>query len=103
MISITLTTPCFEPLAKPHFKKRKVGFAEVYIIFLIFDRKYRLWVLVGLVEAVLTSPHNLYLNRDKENIIIFHPKNAIFRAMKEGYILHGFVNVISTLTYQHKM
>ena len=35
----------FDPL-KPHFFIVKLGFAGVYIIFLIFARKHRLWVLI---------------------------------------------------------
>ena len=35
----------FDPL-KPHFYIVKLGFTEVYIIFLISAQKYRLWVLV---------------------------------------------------------
>ena len=35
----------FDPL-KPHFYIVKLGFTGVYIIFLIFAQKHRLWVLV---------------------------------------------------------
>ena len=35
----------FDPL-KPHFYTVKLGFTEVYIIFLISDQKHRLWVLI---------------------------------------------------------
>ena len=35
----------FDPL-RPHFYIVKVGFTEVYIIFLISAQKHRLWVLV---------------------------------------------------------
>ena len=38
----------FDPL-KPHFYIVKLGFTGVYIIFLIFARKHRLWVLVRTV------------------------------------------------------
>ena len=41
---------------KPHFYIVKLGFTGVYIIFLIYAQKHRLWVLA---EAVLTSTHNL--------------------------------------------
>ena len=36
----------FDPL-KPHFHIVKLGFTGVYIIFLIFAQKHRMWVLVG--------------------------------------------------------
>ena len=53
----------FTPL-KPHFYIEKLGFAGVYLFFLIFDPKHRLWVLVRTAmarqfEAVLTCTHNL--------------------------------------------
>ena len=35
----------FDPL-KPHFYIVKLGFAGVYIIFLISAKKHRLWILV---------------------------------------------------------
>ena len=44
--NITKTRLCnFDPL-KPHFYIVKLGFAGVYIIFLISAQKHRLWVLV---------------------------------------------------------
>ena len=55
---ITITKTClynFDTI-KPHFYIVKLGFTGVYIIFLIFAQKHRLWVLS---EAVLTSTHNL--------------------------------------------
>ena len=48
----------FDP-HKPHFYIVKLGFTGVYIIFFYFNSKHRLWVLV---EAVLTSTHNLCFN-----------------------------------------
>ena len=44
----SITKTClynFDPL-KPHFYIVKLGFTGVYIIFLIFAQKHRLWVLV---------------------------------------------------------
>ena len=40
----------FDPL-KPHFYIVKLGFTEVYIIFLNFAQKHRLWVLVRTASA----------------------------------------------------
>ena len=40
----------FDPL-KPHFYIVKLGFTGVYIIFLIFAQKHRLWVRVRTVSA----------------------------------------------------
>ena len=45
----------FDPL-KPHFYIVKLGFTGLYIIFLIFAQKQKLWVLG---RAVLTSTHNM--------------------------------------------
>ena len=45
---VAITKTClynFNPL-KPHFYIVKLGFTGVYIIFLNFARKHRLWVLV---------------------------------------------------------
>ena len=47
-MKISITKTClynFDPL-KPHFYIIKLGFTGVFIIFLIFARKHRLWVLV---------------------------------------------------------
>ena len=47
-LGISSTKTClynFDPL-KHHFYRVKLGFTGVYIIFLIFARKHRLWVLV---------------------------------------------------------
>ena len=40
----------------------KLGFTEVYIIFLISAQKRRLWV--PLIEVVLMNTHNLFLSRN---------------------------------------
>ena len=50
---IDITKTClynFDPL-KPHFYIVKLGFTEVYIIFLIFAQNYRLCVLVRTASA----------------------------------------------------
>ena len=70
---LSITKTClynFDP-RKPHFYIVELGFTGVYIIFLISAQKHRLWILVRtasrdcgyslepLLEAVLTSTHNL--------------------------------------------
>ena len=62
----------FDPL-KPHFYTVKLGFAGVYIIFLISAQKHRLWVFVR--EAVLTSTHNLCFEQKYEKYLIFLSEN----------------------------
>ena len=52
---------------KPHFYIVKLGFTGVYIIVLISALKHRLWVL----EAVLTSTHNLCFEQKFEKISEF--------------------------------
>ena len=56
---IMLTCLCnIDPLT-PHFHIVKLEFTWVYIIFLIFALKHRLWVLIR-TEAVLTCTRNLF-------------------------------------------
>ena len=67
-LSFTITKTCpynFDPL-KPHFYIVKLGFTEVYIIFLISAQKQRLWVLVRTASAVLTRTHNLCFEQKYE-------------------------------------
>ena len=75
---VTVTKTCmynFDPL-KPHFYIVKLGFTGVYITFLISAQKHRLWVLV---EAVLTSTHNLCFEQKYEkNIGFFLSENFQF-------------------------
>ena len=59
---IRKTCPCNKYPFKPQIYSVKMGFAGVYLFFLIFDPKHRLWVLVrtaSLADAVLTCTHNL--------------------------------------------
>ena len=67
---ITKTYPHkFDPI-KPHFYIVKLRFTGVNIIFLIFARKHRLWVLVR-TEAVLTSTYNLCFEQNNEKYQFF--------------------------------
>ena len=56
-----------DPL-KPHFHIGKLGFTEVYFIFLISALKHRLCILIrtASAEAVLTSTHNLCFEQKYE-------------------------------------
>ena len=56
MLSVITKTYLYnsDPL-KPHFYIVKLGFTGVYIIFLIFAQKHRLWVLVRTASLVRTS------------------------------------------------
>ena len=58
-----LTCACNVDPLKPHFYIVNLGFTGVYIFFLIFALKYRLWVLT---EAVLTCTHNQYFAQQLE-------------------------------------
>ena len=52
---IRITCPCdFYPLA-PHFYIVKLGFTGVFIFFLIFTLKHRLWVLVRTASLTCTA------------------------------------------------
>ena len=61
--NIRKTCPCNEYHIIPHFHTVKLGYAGVYIFFLNFAPKHRLWVLVRTAvptgEADLTCTHNL--------------------------------------------
>ena len=73
--SIMITSPCNEHPLAPKFYIVKLGFTGVYIIFLIFALKHRLWVLV------LTCTHNQCFEQKKRKILYFHLKITIFTAM----------------------
>ena len=69
----TITKTClynFDPL-KRHIYIVKLGFTGVVIIFLISAQKHRLCVLV---EAVLTSTHNMCFEQKYEKYQIFYLK-----------------------------
>ena len=48
---IRKTCPCNIYPLKPHFYIAKPGYAGVYLFFLIFASKHRLWVLVRTASA----------------------------------------------------
>ena len=73
----------FDPL-KPHFYIVKLGFTGVYIIFLIFAHKHRLWVLV---RTALES-------KNMKNNRIFLSENFHFLAIKCSIYLNGHVFVM---------
>ena len=60
---------------KPRFYIVKLGFAGVYIIFLIFAQKHRLWVLVRTASQVLTNTHNLCFEQKYEKYQSFLYEN----------------------------
>ena len=92
------TSPCNEFPFTPHFYIVKLGFTGVYIIFLIFALKHRLWVLVGTasLRRFQRVPTINVLSKNKKNIIIFHLKINIFTAVKYCCtgILYGHVCVM---------
>ena len=65
----------FEPL-KPHFYTVKLGFAGIYIFFLISAQKHRLWVLVrtALLRRFYRVPTIYVLSRNMKNIRVFYLK-----------------------------
>ena len=69
----------FDPL-KPHFYTVKLGFTWVYINFLIFAQKHRLWVLVrtDLPRQFEQVPTIYVLSRNMKTNRIFHLKVFIF-------------------------
>ena len=91
---IMLTCPCNEDPLTPHFYIVKRGFTGVYIFFIIFALKHKLWVLVRnrLNEAVLTCTNNLCFEQNRENITNFHLKIVNFYSFKNCCILHRLVD-----------
>ena len=79
----------FEPL-KPHFYIVKLGFTVVFIIFLIFAQKHRLWVLV------LTSTHNLcFEQKDEKYRYFFYLKKIQFLVVKFSVYLNRHVFIMT--------
>ena len=85
----------FDPL-KPHFYIVKLGFTEVYIIFLISAQKHRLWVLVrtASAEAVLKRTHNLCFEHKYETYPNFLSGNFHFLMVKFSVYLNRYVFVM---------
>ena len=77
---IRKTCPCNEYPLKPHFYLVKLGFAGVYLFFLIFAPKHRLWVLVRTASPrrFKRVPAIYVLSKNKKNIEIFLMKFSIF-------------------------
>ena len=76
---------------KPQFYIVKLGFTGVYIIFLISAHKQRLWVLV---EAVLTSTHNLCFEQKYERYQNFFTWKFSFLVIKFSVYLNRRVFVM---------
>ena len=79
-----LTCPCNVDPLTPHFYIVKLGFTVVYITFLFFALKHRLWVLVRTpsMRRFLSVPTIYVLSQSKKNITIFHLKITNFTAVK---------------------
>ena len=81
----------FDPL-KPHFYIVKLRFTGVYIIFHISDQNVDLGTRYNhLIEAVLTSTHNLCFEQKYENIRIFLTENFHFLVVKFSVYLNTHV------------
>ena len=85
---------------KPHFYIVKLGFTEVYIIFLISAQKHKLWVLVRTAEAVLTSTHNLCFEQKYEEYQNFLSENFHFLEVRFSVYLNRHVFV---MPYYHSL
>ena len=88
-----LTSPCKQNPWNPtlYFKSRvyKVG---QYIYY--YNSKNSSWLLRTVSEGILSSmPQSMFGARIRKiSLQKYHRKNVLVGAMKEGYILHGFVN-----------
>ena len=63
----------------------KLGFTGVYIIFLIFAQKHRLWVLVRTTEE-------MFLSRNMKNIKVFLTENFQILEVKFSVYLNRRVS-----------
>ena len=87
---IRKTCPCYVYPLEPHFYIAKLGYAGVYLFFLIFAPKHRLWVL----DCV---PTIYVLSKNKKNVKQFLLKIFIFCNLKNHCSLHGQVFVMTYL------
>ena len=78
----------FDPL-KPNFYIVKLGFTGVYIIFLIFAQKHRLWVLVRTASSIYVLSNNV------KNIKVYLSENFQFLEVKFSIYLNRRVFVMS--------
>ena len=78
-----------DPL-KPHFYIVKLGFTDVYIIFLISAQKHRLWVLIR-TKAILMSTHNLCYEQKYEKYQFFLSENFLVLEVKFSIYLNRYV------------
>ena len=92
------TSPCNEYPLTSHFCIVKLGFTGVYIIFLFLlhniDCRYSLEP-PHLTKAVLTCTQNLCFEQKREKNITFFSYENFLSAMKNCYILHRRVFVMS--------
>ena len=72
------TCPYSEYPLTPHFYIVKLGFTGVYICFLIFALKHRLW------ELVRTRTHNLCFEQKYENKHTFSTENGHFYSREKS-------------------
>ena len=75
---------------KPHFYKVKLGLTGVYIIFLIFAQKHRLWVLVRTASRGGSNEHpqSIFWAEIWKKYQIFLPENFPFLVVKFSIYLN---------------
>ena len=83
----------FDPL-KPHFYIVKRGFTGVYIIFLIFAQKHRLWILIRIVKVDLMSTHSLCFEQKYEKYKNSLSENFQFLMVKFSVYLYRHVFIL---------
>ena len=100
-LCIRKTCPCNEYPLKPNFYIAKLGYAGIYLFFLIFAPKHRLWVLVRAASArqFQRVPTIYVLIKNKKNTKSFLLKIFIFHTFKNLCILHGQVFVMGSNFY----
>ena len=85
---IMLIYPCNEDSLSTHFYMLKLGFTGVYIVFLLFFSKHRLWVLVRTTSLLwLWLVSGIYvMSKTKKNVSIFIRKLSFLKPWKKKTI-----------------
>ena len=78
----------------PHFYIAKLGYAGIYLFFLILAPKHRLWVLVRTASPILICTHNQCLEQNKKKIQIYQLKFFDFYSFRKISLLHGLAFVM---------
>ena len=80
---------------KPHFHIIKLGFTGVYIIFLIFARKHRLWVLVRTASPQKSENYRSFLS---ENFQFLEVKFSL-HLNRRVFVMYSYYGKIENIRF----